>query len=382
MSEAIRCISGADPAAVLAKQQYSSGVSQNMFSPFEKLKDKKCMIAPTLLKGVTIARLWEGVFSNGSDFLKRYHDRRKETDLEVGKWVFLNDMGSGYRTVSLVTVVDVPRAGSLTQLNEAHRFAYAMPSTGAVTLLYQISSQTPNVPAGQSFRTEAFLEVTAGSLNGDCTIGIWGGCKKMSMAFSAIQYMAVPRAIREMTAGYRLMLQMISEDLMGNAVKVSAEDEDGNVGVQGEAKEADYGDAGTYQAPSMLFQGLMLMLALVVTIAILCSISTLRKTSRITNMISAQLLGGDVHGGSVRGSLSENLNSPSSTGAGAARGPFTQDQALRYAARDAQIQSLRYRWIEQRVTIHNLEAIVGRLWWMSTFQLLFMVFLLLKMFVL
>ncbi|ESL06468.1 hypothetical protein TRSC58_05858 [Trypanosoma rangeli SC58] len=380
MAEAIRCISGVEPGAVLTKQQYTNGVSQSMFSPFEKLKDKKRMIAPTLLKGVTIARLWESAFANSSDFLKRYHYKRKETDLHVGKWMYLNDMGSGYRTVSLVTVVDVPRVGSLTQLNEVHRFAYTMSSTGAVVLAYQISSQTPGVPACQSFRTEAFLEITADSLNGDCTVCVWGGCKKMSMTFSAIQYVAVPRAIREMTNGYRLMLQMISEDLVGDGVKVSAEDEDGNVGSQGEGKEMEYDDAGdgdASQAPSVLFQGLMLMLAIIVTVSLLSSMSTLRTAFRITNTISAELLDGDGRGGLSHSSP----NSPQSTGTEAALNPLTQDQALRYAARDAQIQSLRYRWVEQRVAIHGLEVIVGRLWWMNIFQLLFMGLLVLKMFV-
>ncbi|RNF10939.1 hypothetical protein TraAM80_01204 [Trypanosoma rangeli] len=380
MPETIRCISGVEPGAVLAKQQYSNGVSQSMFSPFEKLKDKKCMIAPTLLKGVTIARLWGSAFANSSDFLKRYHYRRKETDLHVGKWMYMNDMGSGYRTVSLVTVVDVPRVGSLTQLNEVHRFAYTMSSTGTVALAYQISSQTPGVPAGQSFRTEAFLEITADSLNGDCTVGIWGGCKKMSLAFSAIQYVVVPRAIREMTNGYRLMLQMISEDLVGDGVKVSAEDEDGNAGSQSEGKEMEYDDAGdgdASQAPSVLFQGLMLMLAIIVTVSLLGSMSTLRNAFRITNMISAELVDGDARGGL----LSSSLNSPRSSGTESVLSPLTQDQALRYAARDAQIQSLRYRWVEQRVAIHGLEVIVGRLWWMNIFQLLFMGLLVLKMFV-
>ncbi|KAF5222961.1 hypothetical protein ECC02_004049 [Trypanosoma cruzi] len=385
MAEAIKCISGMEPQAILAKQQYPNGISQSMFSIFDKCKDKKRMIAPTLLKGVTIAKLWESIFSNSSDFLKRYHERRKETDVEVGKWVYLNDMGSGYRTVSLLTVVDIPKAGSVTQLNEVHRFSYTISSSGAVLLLYHISSQTPNVPAGQSFRTEAFLEITAESVNGDCTICVWGGCKKMSMAFAAIQYMAVPRAIREMTNGYRMMLQMISEDLLGDAVKVATEDEDTNGDGQKDGKEAEYGGAdgggdGGYQAPGMVFQGLMLMLAIVVTISILCSISTLRSTAQISTMISSQLVDGGMQGGASRSSLSGNLNLHQSTGVGTARGPITQDQALRYAARDAQIQSLRYRWIEQRVTVQKLESTVARLWWMNVLQLVFMVLLLVKTF--
>ncbi|KAH9578655.1 VASt domain [Trypanosoma melophagium] len=384
MSEVIKYASGVEPQALMAKLQYSNGITQNMFSPCERLKEKKTLLGPTLLKGVTIPKLWESVFANKSDFLKRYHDRRKETDMEVGKWEYSSDMSSGYRAVSLTTTIDVPKAGTLTQLNEAHRFAYTCAANGSVQLMYQISSQTPGVPAGQSFRTEAFLAFTADSVDGDCTVCVRGGCKKLSMAFSAIQYIALPRALREMTQGYRVMLEMIAEDLADNKLSVTTGDDGAAGGIQAEDNTTFNGggsdDVAITQGPSILFQGLLLVFAAIVTLSLLWSISTLRGTARVASVMRDRLYDEQALSAQQRSSLSGSLNMEQSTGVGTSRTPLTQDQALRHAARDAQIQSLRYRWMEQRVTIGNLESTVHRLWWMSLVQLLFVFLLTVKVF--
>ncbi|ORC87346.1 uncharacterized protein TM35_000221450 [Trypanosoma theileri] len=383
MAEVIKYASGVEPQAILGKLQYSNGVTQNMFSPCERLKEKKCLLGPTLLKGVTIPKLWESLFTNKSDFLKRYHDRRKETDLEVGKWEYSSDMSSGYRAVSLTITIDIPKAGTLTQLNEAHRFAYTKSASGPLQLMYQISSQTPAVPAGQSFRTEAFLAFTADSEDGDCTVCVRGGCKKLSMAFSAIQYIAVPRALREMTQAYRVMLEMIAEELAENKLSVTTGDDDTSGVPQKDdspAFNAGGDDGGSGQEPSMLFQGLLLLFAAIVTLSLLWSISTLRGTARVASVMRDRLYDEQTFSTQQRSSLSGTLNMDQSTGGSSSRTPLTQDQALRHAARDAQIQSLRYRWMEQRVAIGTLESTVQRLWWMSMMQLLFVFLLTVKVF--
>lgn len=379
MAETIKCICGAEPQAILAKQQYSNGVSQNMFSAFEKTKDRKQLIPLTVLNGVTISKLWEAVFSNKSDFLERYHDRRKGTDLEVGKWDYSSDMGSGYRTVSLTIPIDVPKAGSCTLLNEVHRFAYTSPTAGNVVLLYQISSQTPNVTGGQSFRTETFLEITANTVDSECSISVWGSCKKMSFAFSAIQYVVIPRAIREMTAAYKTMIELMFEDLIGRSVDVVA---------RGEEEEADPAKPtdsiiGSFEGfdhiQNTMLQGILLLLAFVVAVALLFSISTLRRTSHVTSLLTTQAFEGVRAGaGQCNFPVSQGVNQAASEKA--TEPLLTQDNYLRRAAVDAHIHSLRYRLMEQRVAISDIEFSIERLWWMYWFQLLCVLALTAKVF--
>lgn len=63
----------------------------------------------------------------------------------------------------MTTVIDIPRAGTKTPLNEAHRFAYVTTESNSLLLVYQISSQTPNVMSGSSFRVDSYCEITAAS---------------------------------------------------------------------------------------------------------------------------------------------------------------------------------------------------------------------------
>ena len=155
MPESISPMSGENPDKVLSKQQYKDNkINQNMFSSATR-KDKKVMLPETPLKGLSIQKLWDNVFQDNTEFLKKYHDKRNESKLEINPWEYAPDHGSGYRFVSLITLVEVPRANTPTPLHEAHRFAYVTTAENKLMLVYQISSQTPNVPAGGSFRTEA-----------------------------------------------------------------------------------------------------------------------------------------------------------------------------------------------------------------------------------
>lgn len=382
MSEAIKCIPGVEPQVVLARQQYANGVSQNMFSTFAKTKDRKQMIAPVLLRGVTIPKLWAAVFSNKSDFLYRFHERQKSTDIEIGKWEYMDSMGSGYRVLSLTAVIDISKIGGSAQLNEVHRFAYTMPANSGVVLLFHISSQTPNVPAGQSFRTEAIFEITADSADSDCTISVWGNCKKMNLAFAAIQSMVVPRAIREMTSAYRKMIEMISEDLIGDSMKVlTSDDETMDLGAAaGKALYVENHGEGGANTHATVLHGMLLLLAVTIAILLLWFMTTLRGTSQMTSMFAEQFFERTRRQDAGRSFPSDTFRMGRSTNLGDAEAVLTQDQYLRQAARDTHIQSLRYRWMEQQVAIVDLESMVGRLWWLCISLMSLVLVLIVKVF--
>ncbi|KPA84875.1 putative mitochondrial hypothetical protein [Leptomonas pyrrhocoris] len=350
MPEPLAPLSGENPDKVLSKQLYKDGkINQNMFSSASR-KDKKVMLPETPLKGLTIQKLWDNVFQDNTDFLKKYHDKRNESKLEVGAWEYGPNHGSGYRFVSLVTLVEVPRANTPTPLNEAHRFAYVTTPENKVMLVYQISSQTPNVPAGGSFRTEAYMEIVANSADADCSIAIWGNCRKMSISFSAIQYIATPRAIKEMTAAYRQMVNMISEEFCGGAAtSAEPEDDDSNKTVS-QTVGGDSGGGGEGGLGSV-FHGALLVLAILVTLLVFSSTRTISRTSRHAMTMLNQdrmLRDGAPDGG--RGGLT----------AAAATGKWMcEEKALLIAAREAQLQTLRYRWMEQQAEIDHLQSTVS-----------------------
>eukprot|EP00796_Vickermania_ingenoplastis_P001533 gene1533-918_t len=213
-------MAGVNPVDFLSKQEYTiDTIKKDMFS--DPKEDKmKVMVPNVVVPGVTVSRLWDAVFADGSTFLQLYHDKRNERDLKVGSWIMAPDKGSGYRCVSLTTVVDVPRSGTRTPLNEAHRFCYVRTGSG-LKLVYHISSQTPDVPFGSSFRTEALCFITADSDTADCSVAFWGKCRGMSFGYRAIRYIAEPRAIREMTAAYALVVALMQQ-VDGGAAMTSA----------------------------------------------------------------------------------------------------------------------------------------------------------------
>ncbi|KAL7699823.1 VAD1-like protein [Lotmaria passim] len=351
MPESISPMSGENPDKVLSKQQYKDNkINQNMFSSATR-KDKKVMLPETPLKGLSIQKLWDNVFQDNTEFLKKYHDKRNESKLEINPWEYAPDHGSGYRFVSLITLVEVPRANTPTPLHEAHRFAYVTTAENKLMLVYQISSQTPNVPAGGSFRTEAYMEITAASADADCTIAIWGNCRKMSISFSAIQYIATPRAIKEMTAAYRQMVNMISEEFCGGAAtSAEPEDEDENKsssqadgGAGGDGGGSDNGSLGS------VFHGALLVLAILVTLLVFSSTRTISRTSRhAIAMLNQDRVLRDGTADRGRG------------GPAAATGEWMcEEKALLIAAREAQLQTLRYRWMEQQAEIDHLQSTVS-----------------------
>lgn len=374
MPEPINPMSGVTPDKILAKQQYKTdNISQSMFSSATR-KDKKVMLPPVPLKGLTIAKLWENIFEDNTSFLKQYHDRRKESDLKIGQWDYAADRGSGSRFVSLVTIVEVPRAGTQTPLLEAHRFAYVNLDDGKLLLAYQISSQTPNVPAGGSFRTEAYIEVTADSAESDCTIAVWGNCKKMSISFSAIQYIATPRAIKEMTAAYRMMVSMISEEFCGGAPAVVAEGDSEGPAVldEGDSGDAGGGAAGNNSGLGSVFHGGLLLLTGIVTLLIYSGTRSASRTASIALAMLQQdraFRDGSAFETGSKGRMaaySATLGSRSAAGTAALQNAskwITEEQALMNAAREAQIQSLRYRWMEQQAEIAYLQSTVA---WLNT----------------
>lgn len=357
-------MNGQTAEQIFAAQKYSQDkIASNMFTALNKCHEKK-MVPTTKFPGVSIQKLWTHVFENNAEFLKRYHDSRKETDLVVGQWEYAPDRGSGYRVVSLTTLVDVPKAGTPTPLNEAHRFAYCMTPEKKLVLVLHISSNTPNVPAGGTFRTEAILEFTADSADGDCSVTIFGNCKKMSLAFAAIQYIATPRAIREMTAAYKAMVDMISKDLCNGEVSTTPDTNDTESAGGDAASNApeSSGDGGGGSQQEMAFQGVLLLLALLVTLVLFLSLSSLRSLSRYSKVIADGRVG--------RGPVS-NGNFPTSVG---------EDESLMYAAQESQLQSLRTRWLDQRAIITSLEGSLAHCWWYNVFLTFVMIGLGVKMF--
>lgn len=364
MPEPLVPMSGTTADKILGKQSYKDGkIAQNMFSSATR-KDKKVMLPQTPLKGLTIQKLWDNVFQDNTEFLKKYHDKRNESKLNVGAWDYAGDHGSGSRFVSLVTIVEVPRAGTPTPLNEAHRFVYLNTPEGKLMLVYQISSQTPDVPAGGSFRTEAYLEITADSAESDCAIAIWGNCKKMSISFSAIQYIATPRAIKEMTAGYRQMVNMISEEFCGGAAAPAGDggDDSGAAASDGDAGDGG-GGGGDGGGLGSVFHGALLVLAVLVTLLVFNSTRTMSRTSSLAlAMLNHDRLSWDGPRDNRRGGGGASVM-------GSTGGWMCEEKALLTAAREAQLQTLRYRWMEQQAEIDHLQRTVAFLKWMVYVQM-------------
>lgn len=419
---------------VLAKQSYSvENVAQNMFAePYPK--GKKQLIPPTPFKGVTIQKMWDHVFDDDSDFLKRYHEKRSETNINIGSWHFANDKSNGYRFVSLTTIIDMPRAGTKTPLNEAHRFAYSSDG-GKHLFVYQISSQTPSVMSGTSFRVDAYCEISADSAEGDCTIAYWGQCKKMSSFLVVPLSVIESRALKEMTTAYKLLVDMMQKELAGfekeekPAPKKSAESP---AEAAAPSPHADCATAPTVAAAeptpvvsatpasdssNIIVQGILLILAFFVALFVVLSTATVRQTSSDIASLRRSVKGiemnyycqqlyksgartspGSIIGVGKAASSQETLsevadlnNERSSDGSTHVAGTcskkgchdgllvFTEQEALYSAAREAQINTLRYRWLEQHDAIGALQ---NELRWMKcivTVLVILVIYLNLKM---
>ncbi|CCW60378.1 unnamed protein product [Phytomonas sp. EM1] len=350
---------GIAPEKLLAKQQYKvDNISQNMFSVATQ-KDKKLIVPSTLLQGVTIEKLWENIFE-GSEFLQNYHDRRKATDIVISPWEYTSDYSSGYRFLTLMMIMDVPKANTAAQLNEVHRFAYTSAPDNKLLLVYQISSQIPSIPAGTSFRTESLLEIAADSPTADCCVTIWGCCKKMSLAFSAIQYVVLPRALKEMTSGYKLMVSMIAERLCKDKAVTIPQLQNGDSGEGNETlAKSDFDNGGGSSSdanPSTFLHGTLLLLALMVSLILLWSMSSIRgaaqEVARVSHLMQMRDEGVGWTGCS-QGIKANNVFSKRE--GGTPSGVLTEEDVLLSAAREAHVRMLRAHLLEQRGIISQMQ---------------------------
>lgn len=380
-----------------ASQVYTSPITANMFSPPDSFGSFSVMMATKELSGISISRLWDHVFADNSPFLVRYHDCRKETDLKVELWKMSDDRSNGSRLVSLTTPCDIPGKGVRpTLLQEAHRFCVVgNQAEGSVLLVYHISSQTPDVPFGKSFRTEAVWKVTSSSMEAEpCSLTILGSCKKMSYMFNGlVQRMAIPRAIKEMTEAYRLMVHMLIKETSGTRSS-STESVTGVLPAEPLAlipeestEESQSKEVGT----SMWFQASVLALGVLVVLLVFLCLNSLRTTSMVVKMLLEEPVSAWAGSGSFL-----------RAGCGAGGGSFCMDgnsrgdergydqrrsvrgsesswasssfvesylDSVNLASNNAELQSLRYRFIEQQQEVKGLQSEVRRLRWLVYAQL-------------
>eukprot|EP00796_Vickermania_ingenoplastis_P001530 gene1530-915_t len=363
-------MAGVNPVDFLSKQEYTiDTIKKDMFS--DPKEDKmKVMVPNVVVPGVTVSRLWDAVFADGSTFLQLYHDKRNERDLKVGSWIMAPDKGSGYRFVSLTTIVEVPSAGTPTPLNEAHRFCYVRTGSG-LKLVYHISSQTPDVPFGSSFRTEALCFITADSDTADCSIAFWGKCRGMSFQYRPIQYIAEPRAIREMTAAYKVMVEMILEEVSGTKVEIAVP------AAEAPAAAESGGGGGAPADPG--FQAAILGLGVFVALLTFMSLRRIMAAARTASQLATQpasawvgnTLAWSAHTDAVGGNGGVDRRrgaNGSGPGVSPPSSAFSYMQSAHMAANDAEMQSLRYRYVEQRSALSSLEGSVRWLWWVVVLE--------------
>lgn len=383
-----------DPTELFASQEYTPPIVQEMFSPPQKVDSFTTMIPRKTLPAASISHLWEMVFADNSAFFADYHARRKEVNLQVAPWNMSQDRSNGFRFVSLTTPCAIPTRGiQPTLLEEAHRFCVVEnKAKREVLLVYHISSQTPTVPYGKTFRTEAVWYITNSSMDADsCSVVIFGNCRKMTDGFNmVVRKMASGRAISEMTTAYKLMMQMCMTELGGGG-KESPDRSSEALSTPppgGVSEEGGVGDGSEGKVNETL-QAVVLVLGVLALLILFFSGRSLMETSvQVKKLVSEPLTA--VMGGE-RGALQ---------GIGASTSSYYQDEKARIcdgnecslgkergrggqssfgstgftnsylesvhlASNSAEIQSLRYRYIEQQREINQLQQIVSSLkWWM------------------
>lgn len=197
---------------IFAKQEYKI---KDPFSAFDT-HHRQLLIDSTTLKGVPISRAWAVLFSTTSDFYYNYHIARKETDIDVAKWTLAADRSNGQRMFHCLTPVD----SSKTPFSELQRFAFVRKDSGALLLAIHFSASTPEVPFGTSFRVETFIEISSDDDKGDSVIAIYGTMRKISMAFSMIRAMALPRGMKSLKGSYVLFMQCVSKALLNGSLAI------------------------------------------------------------------------------------------------------------------------------------------------------------------
>lgn len=190
-----------------------------MFSFPDVLRSEEVVVPTTVLQGVSMAQLWTTVFSGSSNFLKDYHEKRHDTNVVVPKWECSQDRCAGLRMMKCITIVDVPREGTLTPLNEAQRFMlYRDRGQAALHLVLQFSSQAPEVMMASTFRAETLIDIVEDA-TGNVSMTFYGGLRKMSWSFSVIRGMATPRALKEMKESYKLFMSEVADAMpQGKAI--------------------------------------------------------------------------------------------------------------------------------------------------------------------
>lgn len=393
-----------NPNSILESQQYTPPISSDMFTPLGSMQSFPIMIPQRTLSSISITRIWEHVFADNSAFFVRFHERRKEKDLQVEPWKMSDDRSNGFRFVSLITPCDMPGIGIRpTLLEEAHRFCVVEnKAEGSVLFVYHISSQTPKVTAGKTFRTEAVWKITSTSMDAEnCAVTIWGNCRKMSMGFMGpVRAMAVPRALREMTAAYKVMLEMFVGEITGTCV------DSGSIGAEADAEplvamepeQVAKGIPSEDAQTSGSFQAAVLFLASVTVFLVFMSLNSLRATSvavrtLIEEPVSAwvgngrglraggsemsSVLCGDGSGRSCedRG-YEQGRNGRGGGGYSVFSNGFLESylDSVNLASNNAEVQSLRYRVVELQRDFRALEREVNKLKWVMYILLISIAF--------
>lgn len=197
-----------------------SRIDPAFFSAYPDAKKRKVLIPPTVIPNTTIAQLWAKCFAFGTPFLEEYHEKRRDAKNVVPQWDFSGPGHScGSRWFTCTTLVEVPSKDTPTTFVEAQRYCFTKEATPGAPLHFvlQLSAQTPDVPAGSTFRVEALLEFVEETRIGPdgaegervVTISINGGTKKWTAAFTLIKPIAEPRAVKDMIKAYQLFVAMI-----------------------------------------------------------------------------------------------------------------------------------------------------------------------------
>jgi hypothetical protein len=188
----------------------ANGLASNYFSTAVRKSVDKLVIGPLKLS-ISIDALWKLLWVD-PDFNNRYRASRRETEVVVPDWEYNEDRTAGSRLTSCITIVEQPMPNTKTPLMEAQKFACSSVG-GTKTLLVHLSSQTPDVISGKTFRVETLVEVVSADNGAASMMTVYAGVKKMSAGYIAVQMIVGRRAVSAVKEGYTLMVKMIHEYL-------------------------------------------------------------------------------------------------------------------------------------------------------------------------
>jgi len=122
------------------------------FSPLHALRDTVAVPPTQLQSGATMDEVLHRVIHN-PEFLRTWYADRGDTDLDVPHWPAV---ASGARLLTATITVYAPLR-TATQLVQGQRFAVGLRGDATV-LVWHLTSQTPGVTYGTTFRSEILLE--------------------------------------------------------------------------------------------------------------------------------------------------------------------------------------------------------------------------------